>query len=84
MGAEKLSLDAIRAEIKEKNANWKAARTSISELGPEEQRKRLGLLPTNEQLGQITRLGLDVEQASKSFEKSRDTEIHSRKDFLAV
>jgi C1A family cysteine protease len=67
---DKLSLENLRNEIKEKDANWKAARTSISELIYEERINRLGLLPSNEQLQQISKLGIDTERASRSFEKN--------------
>jgi len=40
----------LRKKIRRKGAEWTAEETSISKLPPEEQRKRLGLLPTDEEL----------------------------------
>jgi hypothetical protein len=40
----------LKKEIRKKGAKWTAEETSISKLPPDEQRKRLGLLPTDEEL----------------------------------
>jgi C1A family cysteine protease len=70
MEQDKLSLDALKAQIKEKKANWKAAKTIFSELSIEERKKRLGFHPTEEHLAAIQNLGLDKELTSRSFESS--------------
>ena len=42
-------LEEVREAIKKKGARWRAEKTSISELSPEEMKKRLGsLLPDEE------------------------------------
>ncbi len=46
-------LKETREAIDKKGAKWKAERTSMSELSPEERRKRLGLNPTEEELEAI-------------------------------
>lgn len=40
----------IEKAIKEKGAKWKAEKTNVSKLSVEERRKRLGLIPTEEEL----------------------------------
>ena len=42
--------EKLKEKIRKKGAKWTAEDTSISKLPPEEQRKRLGLLPTDEEL----------------------------------
>ncbi|VVB93667.1 Uncharacterised protein [uncultured archaeon] len=49
MTEEELSEEEIQKEIEKKKLRWKAGKTSMSELSPEEQRKRLGIIPTKEQ-----------------------------------
>jgi hypothetical protein len=44
-----MSEEEIQEEIKKKKLRWKAGKTSMSELTPEEQKKRLGLIPKKEQ-----------------------------------
>ena len=68
MTGEELTLEMLKNLIDEKKVNWKAARTSVSELSPEDRKKRVGLIPTNEQLEQIIRLGIDKERTSRAFE----------------
>jgi len=46
-------LKETKEAIEKKGAKWKAERTSMSELSPEERRKRLGLNPTEEELEAI-------------------------------
>ena len=59
MAEEKLSLDFLKAAVKDKGAEWQPAITSVSELSSEEQKDRLGLLPTNVELQLVTKFGLD-------------------------
>lgn len=70
MKDDKFSLDALQAQIEEKKVKWQAARTSISELSIEEQKKRLGLIPNDKQMAVIRKLGIDREETSSSFERS--------------
>jgi hypothetical protein len=42
--------EKLKEKIRKKGAKWTVEETSISNLPPEEQRKRLGLLPTDEEL----------------------------------
>jgi len=67
---ERISLENIRASIKDKGAKWQAAVTSISKLSFEEQKKRLGLIPTSQELQMISKLGLD-KAASASHKSTR-------------
>jgi len=75
LGEERLSLENISAKIKETGAKWLAAKTSVSELSVEEQRNRLGLIPTSLELQMITKLGLDkpIGASRKSSQKSEKT-----------
>ncbi|MGD2200394.1 MAG: hypothetical protein PVJ38_02025 [Candidatus Bathyarchaeota archaeon] len=43
-------LEETKKAIDEKDAKWKAEKTTLSELSPEERKKRLGLEPTEEEL----------------------------------
>ena len=43
----------LKEEIIKKGAKWKAGETSISKLPPEEQMKRLCLLPTEDELKRL-------------------------------
>lgn len=43
-------LEETKEAIKKKGAKWKAEKTSMSELTPNERKKRLGLIPTEEEL----------------------------------
>ena len=45
-----MSDEKLKEKIRKKGAKWTAEETSVSNLPPEEQRKRLGLLPTGEEL----------------------------------
>jgi C1A family cysteine protease len=59
MSEETMSLNEIRAKIKEKKIGWQAERTSVSELSIEEKRIKLGLIPNAAQKQRISRLGID-------------------------
>jgi len=54
MGKEKKEL---QEEIEEKGAKWRAEETSMSELSPEEQMRRLGLNPTEEEKRELKKKG---------------------------
>ena len=43
-------LKKTKEAIRKKGAKWKADETSMSELTPEERGKRLGLLPSEDEL----------------------------------
>ena len=45
-----MSDEKLKEKIRKKGAKWTAEETSISKLPPEDQRKRLGLLPADEEL----------------------------------
>lgn len=55
-------LKETRQAIKKKGAKWRAEETSISELPPEERRKRLGLNPTEEELEALKKKDLGCEK----------------------
>jgi len=59
LGEEKISLETIRASIKERGAEWQAARTSVSELSVEKQKSILTLIPTRQELQMVSKLDLD-------------------------
>lgn len=59
MAEEELSEEEIQKKIEEKKLNWKAGKTSMSELTLEEKKKRLGLIPTDEEMELIRKKGLD-------------------------
>jgi len=59
MDQEEFSLEALRSSIKERGAEWEPEETTLSLLTPSERVQRLGLLPTNVELGVVTELGLD-------------------------
>ncbi len=42
-------LENIKAEVKRKKGKWKPGETSISKLSPEERKKRLGLIPPDDE-----------------------------------
>jgi hypothetical protein len=46
---ERLNEEEINKKIEEKGMKWKAGETSLSELSSEEQKKRLGLIPSEEE-----------------------------------
>jgi hypothetical protein len=56
-------LKKTKEAIRKKGAKWKADETSMSELTPEERGKRLGLLPSEDELEESKKKGLrkDVE-----------------------
>lgn len=54
MGKEKKEL---QEEIEKKGAKWRAEETSMSELSPEEQMRRLGLNPTEEEKEELKKKG---------------------------
>ena len=56
---QEFSLEALRSSIKERGAEWEPEQTALSLLAPSERVQRLGLLPTNVELGLVTELGLD-------------------------
>jgi len=56
---EELSEEEIKKKIKEKKAEWEAGKTSMSKLSPEERKKRLGLIPTEEEMELIRKKKLD-------------------------
>ena len=58
-------LKETREVIKKKCAKWRAEKTSISELSSEEQKKRLGLLPTEEELEELKKIGLGCEKGEE-------------------
>jgi hypothetical protein len=49
------SEDEINKEIAKKKYKWKAGKTSLSELPLEEQKKRLGFIPTEEEKEKISK-----------------------------
>lgn len=59
MDQEEFSLEALRSAVKEKGALWEPAETPLSLMSAEERATRLGLLPTDKELGTVTELGLD-------------------------
>jgi hypothetical protein len=46
-------LEETKEAIKKKGAKWKADKTSMSKLSRDERRKRLGLVPNEEELERI-------------------------------
>lgn len=52
-----LSEDKDNRSDKQKGAKWKAGKTSMSTLTKEERKKRLGLIPTDEELERIKKKG---------------------------
>ena len=58
-------LKETREAIKKKCVKWRAEKTSISELSSEEQKKRLGLLPTEEELEELKKIGLGCEKGEE-------------------
>jgi hypothetical protein len=52
-------LEETKEAIKKKGAKWKAKKTSMSKLSREERKKRLGLIPTEEELDRIREQGYD-------------------------
>lgn len=59
MAEEEISAEEIQKKIEEKKLKWKAGKTSLSELTLEEKKKRLGLIPTDEEMELIRKKGLD-------------------------
>jgi hypothetical protein len=59
MDQEEFSIEALRSAVKDRGAKWDPAITSLSMLTAEEKASRLGLLPTSEEFGLVTQLGLD-------------------------
>jgi len=56
---EEISEEEIQKKIKERKLKWKAQKTSMTELTLEERKKRLGLIPTDEEKALIRKKGLD-------------------------
>ena len=52
-------LKKTKEAIRKKGAKWKAEETSMSELTPEERRKRLGLLPSEDELEESKKKGFN-------------------------
>ena len=46
-----------RTDEQKKGAKWKAGKTSMSTLSKEERKKRLGLIPTDEELDRMKKRG---------------------------
>lgn len=67
MEEEKISLSEIQAKIEDLGAKWVAASTTVSELTIEEQKKMLGLKPTDEEMKLIKKFNL--ENAKPTFLK---------------
>lgn len=51
-------LKRTKEAIRKRGAKWKAEETSMSELTPEERSRRLGLLPSEEELERSKKKGL--------------------------
>jgi C1A family cysteine protease len=66
---EKLSLDFLKGKIAEKNAGWKAGKTTLSQMAPEKRRLRLGLQPTGTEMGIIKKMALHKETESRYLRK---------------
>jgi len=56
---EEISEEEIQKKIKERKLKWKAQKTSMTELTLDERKKRLGLIPTDEEKALIRKKGLD-------------------------
>jgi len=56
---EEVSVEEIQKKIEKKKLRWKAGKTSMSELSLEEKKKRLGLIPTDEEKALIRKKCLD-------------------------
>lgn len=56
---EEICVEEIQKKIEKKKLKWKARKTSMTELTLEEKKKRLGLIPTDEERALIRRKGLD-------------------------
>lgn len=69
MAEEELSAEEIQKKIEQKKVKWKAGKTSISELTLEEKKKRLGLIPTEEEIAIIRKKGLDKKAEDSSSGK---------------
>lgn len=59
MDQEEFSLEALKSAVKEKEAKWEPAITSLSMLSDEEKTQRLGFMPTTTELELSTKFGLD-------------------------
>jgi len=55
-------LEETKEAIKKKGAKWKAEKTSMSKLSRNERKKRLGLIPTEEELERIRKKGYDKKE----------------------
>jgi len=49
-----------RSDKQKKGAKWKAGKTSMSTLTKEERKKRLGLIPTDEELERMKKKGKNI------------------------
>jgi hypothetical protein len=66
---EELSAEELQRKIEEKKAKWKSGKTTMSELTREERKKRLGLIPTEEESALIHKKGLDKKTEDNSSGK---------------
>ena len=64
-----LSAEEIQRKIEKKKAKWKSGKTTMSELTPEERKKRLGLIPTEKEKALIHKKGLDKKRNNSSSGK---------------
>ena len=63
-------LKKTKEAIRKQGAKWKADETSMSELTPEERGKRLGLLPSEDELEESKKKASQIRSsASKKTEK---------------
>ena len=65
MDQEEFSLEALKSAVKEKDAKWEPAITSLSMLSDDEKILRLGLMPTTVELELATEFKLDKPVTSK-------------------
>jgi len=66
---EEKELEKLQARIKEKRLKWQAGKTSVSELSPDEQRKRLGLIPGREEMELLYKLGIEKRPPERKKEE---------------
>ena len=66
---KELSAEELQRKIEEKKAKWKSGKTTMSELTLEERKKRLGLIPTEEESTLIHKKGLDKKTEDSSSGK---------------
>ncbi len=71
MDQEEFSLEALKSAVKDKEAKWEPAITSLSLLSDEEKTQRLGLMPTTTELELSTKFGLDKPITSRRRRTTR-------------